>query len=87
MKLLLRSWDLIAEPGKNVDVKDESSVFRKIRIDEPRLGALVNCIVVGLARVNPVTKTPSTLVWMSVEAKYGKVKEKRTVAPSPVYVF
>jgi hypothetical protein len=50
-------------------------------------GAVLNSIVVALARVYEVVIVPPTLTLMSAVSRYGKVKEKRTVAPSPVYVF
>jgi hypothetical protein len=44
-------------------------------------------MVVALARVYAVVIAPLRLTLISVFSRYGKVKEKRTVAPSPVYVF
>jgi hypothetical protein len=50
-------------------------------------GAVVNWIVVALARVYAVVTVPFKETLMSVVSRYGKVKEKRTVEPFPVYVF
>jgi hypothetical protein len=50
----------------------------------PLAGAVLNWIVVALARVYAVVMLPSRETLMSVVSRYGKVKEKRTVAPSPV---
>jgi hypothetical protein len=50
----------------------------------PLAGAVLNWIVVALAKVYAVVSVPFKETLMSVVSRYGKVKEKRTVVPSPV---
>tara|TARA_R100000027_G_scaffold2681_1_gene2619 strand:- start:160 stop:405 length:246 start_codon:yes stop_codon:yes gene_type:complete len=81
---LFRSSDLIAAPGKNSEVKEASLVSLKIRIATPEAGAELSCTWVALASEYAVVSTSSSETLTSVVLRYGKVKEKRTVEPSPV---
>tara|TARA_B100001094_G_scaffold195643_1_gene189601 strand:+ start:974 stop:1210 length:237 start_codon:yes stop_codon:yes gene_type:complete len=76
VKLLFRSVDLIAEPGKKFALSESKLVPRKIRTATPEAGAVVKEIVVAVAREYAVVATPSRLTLMSVVSKYGNVKEK-----------
>jgi hypothetical protein len=58
-----------------------------MRIATPLAGAVVKDTVVALDNVYAVVSTASRLTLMSVVSRYGNVKEKAVVLPSPVYVF
>jgi len=58
-----------------------------MRIAAPLAGEVVNCKVVALAKKYAFVSTPLMLALTSVSSRYGNVKEKVVVEPSPVNVF
>ena len=53
----------------------------------PLPGAVLNCSVVALGKVNAVVSTPSRLALMSDVLRYGNVKEYVVVLLLPVKLF
>tara|TARA_A100001015_G_C14711503_1_gene602250 strand:- start:65 stop:313 length:249 start_codon:yes stop_codon:yes gene_type:complete len=82
--LSFRSFDLIADPGKNVACCVLESVDLKIRIATPLPGALFIETVVALDSVKAVLSTPSRETLTSDVEIYGKVKAKIVFEPLPV---